>query len=113
MTSLNMHHTLSVHPDSQTIPFHDLNARFGVVGCSTILYHISTARRRQLNGDIVESRPTTAVNKPQRLDTHLAHIFLWLVYLAYWMADDLYNLEVLSTVSKITQEILNHTGANS
>lgn len=29
------------------------------------------------------------------------------------MADDLYNLEVLSTVSKITQEILNHTGTPS
>ena len=29
------------------------------------------------------------------------------------MADDLYNLELLSTVSKITQEILNHTGTSS
>lgn len=28
------------------------------------------------------------------------------------MADDLYNLELLSTVSKITQEILNHTGTH-
>jgi len=29
------------------------------------------------------------------------------------MADDLYSLELLSTVSKITQEILNHTGTSS